>query len=226
MLDWSAIDTVLLDMDGTLLDLHFDNYFWLEHLPQRYSEISGLSLAETKAMLKAEYDVLQGKLEWYCLDYWGKRLQLPITELKREVMDKIAMRADVPAFLQALQDSGRKIVLVTNAHPDSLSLKVELTPLTAYIDELISTHEFGVTKEQQALWQQLQARLGFDANRTLFVDDSLPILHAAQQFGIGHLLAVANPDSQQPVRSIEEFPAIVDYRDLVADILAAPVAAR
>ena len=220
MLDWADIDTVLLDMDGTLLDLHFDNYFWLEHLPARWSEITGISVAEAKAQLQAEYAVLQGKLEWYCLDYWGKRLQLPITELKREVMHKIAMRADVPAFLQALKDSGREVVLVTNAHPGSLSLKIERTELSNYIDMLISTHEFGVTKESQALWHKLQQRLGFDPQRTLFVDDSLPILQAAADFGIRHLLAVANPDSQQPVRDITDFASITDYSVLWADIRA------
>ena len=26
MINWQQIDTVFLDMDGTLLDLHFDNY--------------------------------------------------------------------------------------------------------------------------------------------------------------------------------------------------------
>lgn len=218
MLDWSTIDTVLLDMDGTLLDLHFDNYFWLEHLPLRWSQISGISVDEAKAQLKAEYEVLQGKLEWYCLDYWAKRLQLPINELKREVMDKIAMRADVPEFLTALKASGRRIVLVTNAHPDSLSLKIERTTLASYISELISTHEFGVTKESQALWQQLQQRVGFDKSRTLFVDDSLTILHAAKEFGIAQLLAVANPDSQQADKHIDDFPAITDYSVLLADI--------
>lgn len=223
MLDWADIDTVLLDMDGTLLDLHFDNYFWLEHLPQRWSEITGISVADAKAQLQAEYAVLQGKLEWYCLDYWGKRLQLPINELKREVMHKIAMRADAPAFLQALKDSGRDVVLVTNAHPDSLSLKIERTELSNYIDVLISTHEFGVTKESQALWHKLQQRLGFDPKRTLFVDDSLPILQAAADFGIGHLLAVANPDSQQPQRDIRDFLSISDYSVLLADIRAVPV---
>jgi len=220
MLDWADIDTVLLDMDGTLLDLHFDNYFWLEHLPSRWSEISGISLADAKAQLRAEYAVLQGKLEWYCLDYWGKRLQLPITELKREVMHKIAMRADAPAFLQALKESGRDVVLVTNAHPDSLSLKIERTELSNYIDVLISTHEFGVTKESQALWHRLQQRLGFNPQRTLFVDDSLPILQAAADFGIRHLLAIANPDSQQPVRQINDFAAVTDYSVLLADIRA------
>jgi len=218
MLQWSEIDTVLLDMDGTLLDLHFDNYFWQEHLPQRWAQITGSSEQDARAELMAEYQQLQGKLEWYCLDYWGKRLQLPITELKREIMDKIQMRADVPAFLTALKQTGRHIVLVTNAHPDSLSLKIERTDLANYIEQLISTHEFGVTKESQALWQRLQQRLNFDVNRTLFVDDSLPILEAAQQYGIKHLLAVANPDSQKPHNSFHNFPAITDYRSLLADI--------
>ncbi|MDZ7903127.1 MAG: HAD-IA family hydrolase [Rheinheimera sp.] len=150
---------------------------------------------------------------------WAKHLRLPITGLKREVMDKIAMRADVPEFLTALNAfDGRRIVLVTNAHPDSLSLKIERTELASYLTELISTHEFGVTKESQQLWHALQKRLGFDPKRTLFVDDSLPILHAAQQFGIAHLLAIANPDSQQPVKQIEQFPAITDYSVLLTDI--------
>ncbi|WP_423188111.1 GMP/IMP nucleotidase [Alishewanella sp. d11] len=218
MLQWSEIDTVLLDMDGTLLDLHFDNYFWQVHLPKRWAEIAGISEHAATAELTAEYQQLQGKLEWYCLDYWGKRLQLPITELKREIMHKIQMRADVPAFLTALKQTGRHIVLVTNAHPDSLSLKLERTELASYIEQLISTHEFGVTKESQLLWQRLQQRLGFELNRTLFVDDSLPILKSAQQFGIKHLLAVANPDSQKPHSQFAEFPAITDYNLLLPDI--------
>jgi putative hydrolase of the HAD superfamily len=220
MLNWAEIETVLLDMDGTLLDLHFDNHFWLEHLPLRWAEISGISFDSAKAQLQSEYAQLTGKLEWYCLDYWGRRLQLPITELKREVMDKIQMRPDVPAFLTALKQSGRNIVLVTNAHPDSLSLKLERTDLAKYISTLISTHEFGVTKESQTLWQKLQQRLGFDKSTTLFVDDSLPILAAAQHFGIKHLLAIANPDSKLPAKTISDFPAITDYTPLVTDILA------
>lgn len=218
MLQWSEIDTVLLDMDGTLLDLHFDNYFWQVHLPKRWAQITGISEQDASAELMAEYQQLQGKLEWYCLDYWGKRLQLPITELKREIMHKIQMRSDVPEFLTALKNTGRQIVLVTNAHPDSLSLKIERTDLANYIEQLISTHEFGVTKESQALWHRLQHRLGFDVNRTLFVDDSLPILESAQQYGIKHLLAVANPDSQKPENDFADFLAITDYRGLLPAI--------
>lgn len=222
MLEWSEIDTVLLDMDGTLLDLHFDNYFWQVHLPKRWAEISGISTALATNELMTEYHKLQGQIEWYCLDYWGARLQLPITELKREIMDKIRMRDDVPAFLKALKQTGRHVILVTNAHPASLSLKIERTDLAKYIDILISTHEFGVTKESQTLWQRLQQRLGFDTNRTLFVDDSLPILQAAQAFGIKHLLAVSNPDSQKPHNQFDDFPAVSDYNCMLTHILNNP----
>ncbi|GGO71712.1 haloacid dehalogenase [Bowmanella pacifica] len=223
MLPWTQIDTVLLDMDGTLLDLHFDNHFWLELIPAKLAERDGVSLDAAKARMQKDYDAVTGTIAWYCLDYWAERLQMDIVSAKREVQHLISLREDTIPFLDALHDSGRQVVLVTNAHPGSLSLKVERTQLDQHIDQLISTHEFGVTKESQSLWQQLQARLGFDPARTLFVDDSLIILEAARQFGIGHLLAVSNPDSKKPVREIEEFPAIQDYRYLLEDIRRNPV---
>ena len=218
MLDWSKITTVLLDMDGTILDLHFDNHFWLEHLPKRYGEIANISLEEAKEKLVNHYQRVEGTISWYCLDYWAEQTQLPIAQLKREVQHLIRLRDDAHDFLVALKQSGRDIILVTNAHPESLSLKIERTQLDQYFDQLYSTHEFGVTKESQQLWQKLHKKQRFDKARTLFVDDSLPILNSAKQFGIAHLLAVANPDSKQIAKNINEFPAITDFNCLLADI--------
>jgi len=222
-LPWSEIDTVLLDMDGTLLDLHFDNHFWIEHLPKKIAERSGKPVEECKATMMAHYQRVMGQIQWYCLDYWAEQLNMDIMAAKREVEHLISMRDDTLPFLDALHETGRNVVLVTNAHPDSLSLKVEHTRLDAHIDTLISTHEFGVTKESQNLWKQLQAKLQFDPARTLFVDDSITILQAAKKFGIGHLLAVSNPDSQQPVRDIDAFPSVTDYRTLLDEIRQFPV---
>jgi HAD superfamily hydrolase (TIGR01509 family) len=164
-----------------------------------------------------------GTLSWYCLDFWADKLNIDIVEAKREIGHLISMRDDSLPFIDALKASGREVILVTNAHPDSLSLKVEHTQLDDHIDQLISTHEFAVTKESQELWQKLQVKLRFKPENTLFVDDSLGILKAAQDFGIRHLLAVSNPDSQQPVRDITEFPSIQDYRYLLDDIEANPI---
>ena len=222
-LAWKDIHTVLLDMDGTLLDLHFDNHFWLEHLPKKLAEKHGISLQAAKHILTTETADVMGTLSWYCLDYWTEKLDIDIVEAKREIDHLISMREDSIPFIDTLKASGREVILVTNAHPDSLSLKVEHTQLDAHIDQLISTHEFSVTKESQILWHKLQAKLGFNPQHTLFVDDSLGILKAAQDFGIKHLLAVSNPDSQQPVRDISEFPSVQDYRYLLDEIEANPI---
>ncbi|MFC3094089.1 GMP/IMP nucleotidase [Alteromonas sediminis] len=221
-LPWNQIDTVLLDMDGTLIDLHFDNVFWLDHLPAKIAEKSGKPIDVCRDELYAHYEKVVGTIQWYCLDYWKAQLGLDLIAAKREVDHLISMRDDTIPFLDALKQTGRRVVLVTNAHPDALSLKLEHTALDKHIDTLISTHEFGVSKEFQSLWQQVHSRLEFDPARTLFVDDSIPILHAAKKFGIAHLLCVANPDSQKPLREINDFPAVKDYRDLTADILANP----
>ncbi len=222
MLDWSKISTVLLDMDGTILDLHFDTHFWLHHLPQRYSEVHNVNLAEAKQSLVDHYQRVEGTIDWYCLDYWAEQTQLSITDLKREVQHLIQLRTDAHDFLCALKSSGRDIVLVTNAHPDSLALKIERTQLDKYFDTLYSTHEFGVTKESQLLWQRLQEKHGFVLEQTLFVDDSITILDSAKKYGFEHLLAVANPDSQQDSRVINQYPSITDYTELLADIKATP----
>lgn len=212
---WKTIDTVLLDMDGTLLDLHFDNHFWLEHLPQRYAEHRGISRAQADRELVPLFARHAGRLNWYCLDFWGRELDLPIVELKREVAHLIALRPGADTFLAALRQAGKRVALITNAHRDSLTLKLERVALTPYFDRLISSHDYGFPKEDARFWQALRADFGFDPARSLFIDDSLPILRSARAYGIAHLLAVRQPDSRQGARDTGEFAAQEDYRALL-----------
>lgn len=214
-LPWNAIDTVLLDMDGTLLDLHFDNHFWLQHLPQRYAELHGVSRELAEAELLPLFRQHAGQLNWYCTDFWSRELNLSIRDLKREVAHLIALRPDADTFLAAIRAAGKRVVLITNAHRDSLSLKLERIELAPFFDRLISSHDYGVPKEDQQFWHALQADFAFEPARSLFIDDSLPILRSAGQFGVGHLLAVRQPDSQAGLKDTEEFAAVEDYRGLL-----------
>ena len=218
MLDWPTIETVMLDMDGTLLDLNFDNHFWQEFVPLRYAEQHGMALDGAKRELAPRFKAMEGKLEWYCLDYWSSELALNIAELKQELAGLIAVHPHVTEFLDAVRASGRRLLLVTNAHRDSLSLKMEKTCLHQFFDEIVSSHDFGLAKEQQGFWQILQDRHVYEKRRTLLVDDSLAVLRSARRFGIAHLVSISKPDSRAPTREITEFPAVEDFRALMSGL--------
>ncbi|WLI07025.1 GMP/IMP nucleotidase [Pseudomonas sp. FP597] len=217
-LPWHAIDTVLLDMDGTLLDLHYDNHFWMEHLPQRYAELHGVSRTMAEMELLPLFERNAGQLQWYCLDFWSAELKIPVRELKLETAHLIALRPDADTFLAAIKQAGKRVILITNAHRDSLSLKMERIELAPYFERLISSHDYGFAKENPQFWDALQADTGFDPSRSLFIDDTLPILRSAREFGVGHLLAVKEPDSKKGPKDTAEFAAVDDYRDLIAGL--------
>lgn len=218
MLDWPRIQTVLLDMDGTLLDLYYDNHFWREHVPLRYAEKQKISLDEARRELAGRYHHRAGTLEWYCVDFWSGELGLDIARLKEEVAHLIAIHPDVPEFLEAARHAGKRVALVTNAHRKSLDLKMQRTGLEGFFDALHSSHDLGLPKENPAFWIRLREREPFDPESTLLVDDSLPVLRSAQAYGIAHLLAVRLPDTRLPEKDPEEFQAIHTFRDVMAGL--------
>ena len=213
-LNWNNIDTVLLDMDGTLLDLHFDNVFWLEWVPTHYAKLHDLTVPVAKQQLYAQFAQQHGQLNWYCVDYWTEALGLDIAELKKELVHLIQIRPQVEHFLSALKKHGKKIYLVTNAHHKSVQLKMDKTGLTQYFDAVITSHQFGVPKEHAAFWPLLKKQINFNEQRTLFIDDSVAVLNSAKQFGIKVLLAIAQPDSKRPAVYHEEYFCISSFGDI------------
>jgi putative hydrolase of the HAD superfamily len=215
LFDWAQIDTVLLDMDGTLLDLHFDNHFWLEHVPLRYAQTHAVSEAEARALLHGRYRDIQGTLAWYCVDHWSRELGLDIALLKEEIDHLIAEHPHVDEFLGLLEAASKRRVLVTNAHQKSLQLKMRKTRLDGRLDAVVCAHDIGLPKEHEQFWDGLQQVAAFDPDRTLFIDDSLPVLRSAERYGIRHLLGILLPDSRQPLREADEYPAVRDFGELL-----------
>ncbi len=218
MFDWKHIDTVLLDMDGTLLDLHFDNHFWLEYVPRRYAEVHGMSVEAAKAELLQRYRKVEGSLDWYCVDYWSRELALDIPVLKTEVDHLISVHPHVLDFLQLLGKAGKARILVTNAHQKALELKMRKTRLGDYLDQIISAHELGLPKENPAFWARLQGRVSFDPQRSLFVDDSVAVLESARSYGIGQLLRILQPDARQAAVKPQGFAAVNDFAPLLEEL--------
>lgn len=215
MIEWSRIETVLLDMDGTLLDLHFDNYFWMEHLPRLYADRHGISAQESSAYLHGEFSAERGTLQWYCLDHWSQRLDMDIAALKRELQHMVSIRPFAIEFLSRLRDSGRDVVMVTNAHRKTLEIKMGAIDITSWFDRVVVSHDLRAPKEDQQFWHALQALHPFDPARTLLIDDTEPVLESAQRYGIAHLLTLLQPDSKRQRRIDTRFPGIHHFDEIM-----------
>lgn len=215
VLPWERIDTVLLDMDGTLIDLYFDNHFFLEHLPRRVAEARGIPFRAAQNELRRSADRVVGTLDWYCLDFWERELGIDIIALKGEIGDLVNWRPHAPAFLESLRVGSKRRVLATNAHPGSIGFKFERVALLDRFEARYSAHELGAPKEHAAFWDRLQAQEGFDPERTLLVDDNAEVLAAARDWGIGELLGIQRPDSRRPPNELSGFIAVPDF-DAVA----------
>ncbi|HSN17750.1 MAG TPA: GMP/IMP nucleotidase [Gammaproteobacteria bacterium] len=213
--DLQDVDSVFLDMDGTLLDLHFDNHFWLEHIPLRWGEREGLSKQAALEALTPRFRAVEGTLAWYSLDHWSRELDMDVVTLKREVEHLIQVLPHAEDFLKKVRASAKRLVLVTNAHAPVLEMKMQRTQIDAYFDNIVSSHDLGNPKETAPFWHSLQEAEPFDPARTLFADDSLPVLRAARDYGIRHLVAMRKPDSRRPAREIVDFPSIESFAELM-----------
>ena len=205
----------MLDMDGTVLDLAYDNYVWKELVPERYAEAKGMSLENARDRLYAKYRAIQGDIQWYCLDHWSERLGLDVLELHRDVNDRIEYLPGAEGFLKAMHDHDVRVLLVTNSHPDTLALKDEATGLGGFFEAIYTSHEFGYAKEHQEFWYALQEEEGFLRESTLFVDDNRTVLDSADTYGVEMLVEIENPDTSEPKEKKSEHAGVKGVSDLL-----------
>ena len=206
--DWAHIDTVLLDMDGTLLDLAYDNHFWMEIVPVAYAAARRVTVADAVKEIAPLFQECEGTLPWYCIDHWSRKLDLDIEALKRANTERIAWLPGAKEFLLRVRTAGKRVVMLTNSHPQVLRIKDEKTGVLEYFDAAFTSHEFGVPKESAQFWTAVRAVEPFDVERSLFADDSPSVLRAAQNAGIRWVYGVRRPDSVQTVRKHKNVLAI------------------
>jgi HAD superfamily hydrolase (TIGR01509 family) len=205
----------MLDMDGTILDLAFDSYVWKELVVGRYAEHNDLEYQVARDRLYAKYMSIQGDLEWYCLDHWSEHLGFDVLALHREVRERIEYLPGAREFLEVVHKADVRVLLVTNSHPDTLALKEEALGFGAYFDGIYSSHTYGHAKESQEFWRALQDEESFDPGSTVFVDDTIPVLRSARDYGIRQPIVITHPDTSEPPRENGEFPGVASVRELI-----------
>jgi putative hydrolase of the HAD superfamily len=214
-IDWKLIDTVLLDMDGTLLDRHFDDHFWLEHVPRTWSRKNRVPLGEAKKRLYEMFHSQERTLNWTDLDYWSEHLGLDIPMLKLEIDHLIAVHPGVVEFLTFLRQHGKHAWLVTNAHAKTLDLKMKKTRLGPYFTGIISAHDLGLPKEETAFWGKLRERVPFSPERTMLGEDSETNLGTADEYGIRYLIYVSRFSSKVTPQPSATYTSIHYFSQLI-----------
>ena len=211
----SPVSTVLLDMDGTLLDLHFDDQVWNHALPRHLAARTGWPLQQAAAHVVDTIAAARGTLDWYCLDHWSAVFGVSVHALEEEQAAHIRIRPGTVAFLEHLAAVGIPAILATNAHPRSLARKLERTGLARYFSAIRSSHQYGAPKEHAAFWDAFHADLAFEVRGTLFVDDSASVLDAAREWGIAELYGVHTPSSTGARRTFDDYPAVESLAELI-----------
>ncbi len=209
------IKYVLLDMDGTLLDKYFDDYFWQHLLPEKYAEKNNITFGKAKAELLGKYKAHEGTLNWTDIDFWSREVDLDIPALKEQIRHLIEVHPHVEDFLKALRRHKKKVFLVTNAHYKVLDLKFKKTDLGKYFDAAITSFEIGYPKERIEFWEKVRELLGFDKEKTLFIDDTKAVLKTAREFGIRYILYKSYASSKAGKGRSKEFMLLEDFSELL-----------
>lgn len=222
MINWQAINTVLFDMDGTLLDLHYDAQFWGSYLPKHLSAAQQISLEEAHARISERVVRTRGQLTWYCIDDWSDALGIDVAALKPNLAHLIQPRPNALTLLKSLQKLPLRILMVTNAHPASLQVKMAYCPLETFFHRIISSHQVGIAKEATEFWHYLQKEEAFDPSTTALFDDTAAVLASAEHYGIAHLFDIAQPNSQLAAKASSNYTLI----DCFSHILPSDTAHR
>ena len=212
--DWSAIDTVLLDLDGTLLDQAYDNHIWRDLVPQRFALSRGLDLHAAYSEIASRFAERSGTLDWYCIDYWSRTLGIDIGALHREVRSHVAWLPGAREFLVRMRASGKRLVLLTNSHPIALAVKHEESGVLDYLDAAVTSHDFGAPKEHAQFWTAALERFEYDPSRSLFADDNSKMLEAARSAGVRWIYGIRHWDTKGSRREHVDHPAVDSVADL------------
>ncbi len=185
-----VIKNYLIDLDGVILDIKYDNFFWQKHIPKVYSNVHNLSYDDAKVITRQLFNFKRKTKDWYDIDYWSNMLSIDIKKEKEENIQLVSLINGSKGFLEELKRKGKSVYLITNAHRKTLKIKLKKYPIEGYFKEIICSHELGCIKEEIRFWHILKNKLGIEFKDTVLIEDTIENLQAASSAGLSNLIYI------------------------------------
>jgi len=205
---WNSIETFFLDLDGTLLDLAYDNYFWHEHIPNIYAKKNNIDFKQAKNEFEEMYKEKRNTLNWYSLNYWSEKIDIDLEFEVLNTRNRIKVFPGVTNFLTNLKINNIRAIMLTNCPRNMLNIKITQTKLWGYFDEIISSEDYGFSKESTKFWEYLDKELTYRKNKTVFIDDNQDVLKFSYNNNIKNIFCINFPDSNKDKQIINDFRSL------------------
>ena len=215
LIEWNAIDTVLLDMDGTLLDDHYEDFFWDVEVPKRYAAKYIITTKEANKRLQKLYYKHEKSMAWSDIDFWEKELDMKLWSIRHQLRHLVRLHPHTIRFLRFLKKHKKRIYLVTASHPKDIDFKFGYSKIGGYFDGICTSFDFGISKHDKLFWKNLQKKLKYDNNRTLFADDKEKIVRVAKSSGIKWVIVKSKSSSKKPANMPKNLLYVHHFDDII-----------
>ncbi|WP_171258533.1 HAD-IA family hydrolase [Acinetobacter boissieri] len=205
----------MFDMDGTLLDLAYDDLIWNIKVPEHYVRAHATTYNDIHSLMHHYHEQYKHTLSWYSTQFWSQKLQLDVVNIHQQYAEHICTRPYCIELLTELNQRGHECWLVTNADLKTLKLKLEKTQIGPYFKHIISSEYIGYAKEDAQFWHTLHKQFPFCIKNSIFIDDTLAVLQQAEQFGLKHLWGIAQPSSTRQITANHHYPMLDQLTDLL-----------
>lgn len=166
------IQIISFDMDGTLIPKRFADDFWLEKIPELYSEKSGLSKGQAKERLIEEYDEMgRDDIRWYEPDHWFSKYGLDRDPRKvlEELREEYELYDDAKEVLKELNEEYDLIVISNGI---KMFIEVGLGEYKSYFSRSYSSvSDFGSSSKTPSLYQKICEDLEVEPEKVMHIGD-------------------------------------------------------
>ena len=210
MVKLNSTTAILSDLDGVILDQHYDRKFWQSWLPEHVANQTNQSIEKIQIEIQLKIDGQKGTLNWYDLNYWDDLLDVDCMEIIKEQEEKPSFLEGSLEALQELSTLKNPKHILTNGDPRLQEYKAEARNFLQFFDSIFYSMHAGYPKEKKEFWTLARHNLNLDFEDSIFIDDDFKVVTIAVKAGVKRVIWITPGKNRILQNGIETFSSLAD----------------